>query len=41
MRQMLESVGFQVERSFGFSAGPPGEFPTMNGYFRTHRPVGS
>jgi SAM-dependent methyltransferase len=41
MRQMLESVGFEVEKSFGFSAGPPGEFPTMNGYFRTHRPATS
>jgi SAM-dependent methyltransferase len=37
MRQMLESVGFEVEKSFGVSAGPPGEFPTINGYFRTVR----
>ncbi len=38
MGQMLESVGFEVEKSFGVSAGPPGEFPTINGYFRTRRP---
>lgn len=38
MHRMLESVGFEVEKSFGFSAGPPGEFPTINGYFRTTRP---
>lgn len=38
MRRMVESVGFQVEKSFGFSAGPPGEFPTLNGYFRSRRP---
>lgn len=37
MRQMLESVGFRVEKSFGFSDGPPGEFPTINGYFRAVR----
>jgi SAM-dependent methyltransferase len=38
MRQMLESVGFEVEKSFGVSTGPPGEFPTINGYFRIRRP---
>jgi hypothetical protein len=38
MRQMLQSVGFEVEKSFGVSAGPPGEFPTINGYFRCRRP---
>src|ERR1700730_7317373 len=34
MRWMLESVGFQVEQFFGLSDGPPGEFATVNGYFR-------
>jgi SAM-dependent methyltransferase len=38
MRQMLESVGFEVEKTFGISPGPPGEFPTINGYFRATRP---
>lgn len=38
MRQMLEAVGFEVEKTFGVSAGPPGEFPTINGYFRAIRP---
>ena len=37
MRSMLESVGFDVERTFGNSEGPPGEFPTLNGYFRATR----
>jgi tRNA (mo5U34)-methyltransferase len=37
MRRMLESVGFRIEKSFGFSAGPPGEFATINGYFRAVR----
>jgi SAM-dependent methyltransferase len=37
MRQMLESVGFRIEKTFGISAGPPGEFPTINGYFRCVR----
>jgi SAM-dependent methyltransferase len=39
MRQMLESVGFEIEKTFGVSTGPPGEFPTINGYFRAHRPA--
>jgi SAM-dependent methyltransferase len=37
MREMLESVGFEIEEEFGFSPGPPGEFPTINGYFRASR----
>lgn len=34
MRWMLDSVGLQVDQFFGLSDGPPGEFPTVNGYFR-------
>jgi SAM-dependent methyltransferase len=41
MQRMLESAGFEVEKTFGISAGPPGEFATINGYFRSRRPVGS
>jgi tRNA (mo5U34)-methyltransferase len=37
MRWMLESVGFEVEEAFGLSDGPPGEFPTVNGYFRARK----
>jgi SAM-dependent methyltransferase len=37
MRWMLESVGFIVKEAFGLSPGPPGEFVTMNGYFRLGR----
>lgn len=37
MRSMLESVGLAVEEEFGLSDGPPGEFPTVNGYFRARR----
>jgi 2-polyprenyl-3-methyl-5-hydroxy-6-metoxy-1,4-benzoquinol methylase len=37
MRWMLEAVGFDVEDVFGLSPGPPGEFPTVNGYFRARR----
>lgn len=33
MRGMLEAVGLKVEREFGVHGGPPGEFPTVNGYF--------
>jgi SAM-dependent methyltransferase len=36
---MLESAGFEVGRSFGQAGGPPGEFATMNGYFRAVRPT--
>lgn len=39
MWRMLESVGFEVEKTFGVSNGPPGEFPTINGYFRARRPT--
>lgn len=34
MRWMLETVGLPVEEEFGLAPGPPGEFPTVNGYFR-------
>jgi tRNA (mo5U34)-methyltransferase len=34
MRWMLEAAGFVTEETFGFGDGPPGEFPTINGYFR-------
>jgi tRNA (mo5U34)-methyltransferase len=34
MRWMLEAAGFAVEEEFGVSPGPPGEFDTINGYFR-------
>jgi tRNA (mo5U34)-methyltransferase len=37
MRWMLETVGLRVEEEFGLSPGPPGEFPTVNGYFRAAR----
>ncbi|HEY7253473.1 MAG TPA: DUF1698 domain-containing protein [Methylomirabilota bacterium] len=34
MRWMLEAAGFVSEEEFGISEGPPGEFPTINGYFK-------
>jgi tRNA (mo5U34)-methyltransferase len=34
MRWMLEAAGFTVDEEFGISPGPPGEFDTINGYFR-------
>jgi len=37
MRWMLETVGLPVEEEFGLAAGPPGEFATVNGYFRARR----
>jgi SAM-dependent methyltransferase len=37
MRWMLETVGLQVGEEFGLSPGPPGEFATVNGYFRATR----
>jgi SAM-dependent methyltransferase len=37
MRWMLETVGLRVVEEFGLSPGPPGEFPTVNGYFRAVR----
>lgn len=39
MASMLESTGFEVQGSFGKAGGPPGEFPTINGYFRALRPA--
>jgi SAM-dependent methyltransferase len=38
LHSMLESVGFVVEGRFGESDGPPGEFRTINGYFKARRP---
>ncbi len=38
LRAMTESVGFEVESRFGEAPGPPGEFETINGYFRATRP---
>jgi tRNA (mo5U34)-methyltransferase len=37
MRWMLETAGLRVLEEFGLSPGPPGEFATVNGYFRTLR----
>lgn len=37
MRWMLESAGFANVEAFGLSDGPPGEFPTVNGYFSATR----
>lgn len=34
MRWMLEATGFESQEEFGISDGPPGEFPTINGYFK-------
>lgn len=34
MRRMLDTAGFDVVEEFGLAGGPPGEFPTVNGYFR-------
>jgi SAM-dependent methyltransferase len=39
LQSMIESVGFEVERAFGEHPGPPGEFPTRNGYVRAIRPA--
>ena len=39
LRAMIESAGFEVQGTFGEHAGPPGEFPTLNGYVRAIRPV--
>jgi SAM-dependent methyltransferase len=41
LRAMIESAGFEVERAFGKSDGPPGEFPTVSGYLRATRPTSS
>ncbi|HUN78375.1 MAG TPA: DUF1698 domain-containing protein [Solirubrobacteraceae bacterium] len=37
MRRMLETVGLPVQEEFGLAPGPPGEFATVNGYFRARR----
>jgi tRNA (mo5U34)-methyltransferase len=37
MRWMLEAVGLEITETFGLSDGPPGEFPTVNGYFSARR----
>jgi SAM-dependent methyltransferase len=37
MRWMLESVGLTVEETFGLTDGPPGEFPTVNCYFKARK----
>jgi SAM-dependent methyltransferase len=37
MRWMLDTVGLEVQEEFGLSPGPPGEFATVNGYFRAKR----
>jgi len=34
MRWMLEVNGFQIAYTFDEQAGPPGEFPVLNAYFR-------
>jgi tRNA (mo5U34)-methyltransferase len=34
MRWMLEAAGFTTQDEFGMSEGPPGEFATINGYFK-------
>jgi SAM-dependent methyltransferase len=34
LRWMIETSGFDVEETFGESAGPAGEFQTINGYLR-------
>ncbi len=39
MRAMLEAAGFEVVDDFGQAPGPPGEFATINGYFRAIRPA--
>ena len=38
VESMLKAVGFEVVARFGQAAGPPGEFETINGYFRAVRP---
>jgi tRNA (mo5U34)-methyltransferase len=34
LRWLIETAGFDVAEAFGESPGPPGEFPTINGYVR-------
>jgi tRNA (mo5U34)-methyltransferase len=38
LRWMLETAGLQVHDLFGVHDGPQGEFPVINGYFRTTLP---
>jgi tRNA (mo5U34)-methyltransferase len=38
LKGMIEAEGFTVERGFGESPGVPGEFETVNGYYRAIRP---
>lgn len=37
LRWMIQASGFDVVGEFGESPGPPGEFRTINGYFRATR----
>lgn len=37
LRWMIETSGFDVDGDFGEHPGPPGEFRTVNGYFRARR----
>lgn len=39
LEAMIASVGFEIEHAFANSAGPPGQFATMNGYVRATRPA--
>jgi hypothetical protein len=41
MRWMLEAAGLEVEETFGLSDGPPGEFATVNGYYRAQDGAGT
>jgi tRNA (mo5U34)-methyltransferase len=34
LRWLVETAGFDVDKAFGESPGPPGEFETINGYVR-------
>jgi hypothetical protein len=36
-RWMLEAAGFEVRQELDVHPGPPGEFPTVNGYFELGR----
>lgn len=38
MRWMLEAADLDVSYEFGISDGPPGQFPTINGYFKAQLP---
>jgi tRNA (mo5U34)-methyltransferase len=39
LRSMIAAAGFEVHGTFGEHPGPPGEFPTVNGYVRATRPL--